>query len=219
MYSPASSKVTLRKDRTSSSLSVVLAPAVYKERTQRDRRVPRAAHGHRSQSPLGTDPARLQGKRRHHHRDCGHRGRAASAPRVHTEPEASPSTGESSVPGEPDVLAVSIAGRAHVHRGKRAGGGAGGLGGVRQQGRAEVSSHESRGQRQRRGQRDGQTERKGASVRAAADGCSGPALGQEHQGHKRGAGGSAQAVGDQSRQSQWRPEGSRCRGGHAGSTV
>lgn len=40
VYSPASSKVTLRKDRTSSSLSVVLAPAVYKERTERDRRAP-----------------------------------------------------------------------------------------------------------------------------------------------------------------------------------
>lgn len=79
VYSPASSKVTLCKDRTSSSLSVVLAPAVYKERTECDRRVPAPPFGYHS-SPHGDDPARLQGKRRcRHHHILGHHHGPATA--------------------------------------------------------------------------------------------------------------------------------------------
>jgi hypothetical protein len=78
VYSPASSKVTLCKDRTSSSLSVVLAPAVYKERTERDRRVPAPPFGYHSSSH-GDDPARLQGKRRRHHHIFGHHHGPATA--------------------------------------------------------------------------------------------------------------------------------------------
>lgn len=218
MYSPASSKVTLRKDRTSSSLSVVLAPAVYKERTERDRRAPRAAHGHRSQSPLGAAPARLQGKRRCHHRDRRHRGPVASAPRVHTEPEASPSTGESSVPGEPDVLAVSTAGRVSVHRGKGAGGGARGAG--REATRPGRSEQPWEPGPERGGNREMDRQRETARVLEQLEaGAQARPQGKGVRGHTQGAGGSAQAVGDQSRRSQRRPGGSRCRGGHARSSV
>ena len=94
---------------------------------------------------------------------------------------------------------------------------------MRQQGRAEVSSHESRGQRQRRGQRDGQTERAqvleqlqtGAQARPwgkSIRGTNGVQVGQRrpwgiragsHNGGRGGQGAEAATLGAQCEPGSW----------------
>lgn len=126
MYSPASSKVTLCKDRTSNSLSVVLAPAVYKERTECDRREPAPPHGHRGpghaaqiqpgckENAATTTSATTSATATVLPRP---RWPGASASSVGTEPEASPSTGESSVPGERQAGGQAAQGHSGQHAG------------------------------------------------------------------------------------------------------